>query len=112
MSATATTDDDSLSPADLMRVIAVCERFEAAWNGGRAERIEDLQDELSGPLRSRLFRELLALELELRRARGEQPGQDEYRARFPDRAGSISVVFQTSRHERAAMADIAFDAAP
>jgi serine/threonine protein kinase/tetratricopeptide (TPR) repeat protein len=93
MSSLAIPDDDLLSAADLEQVIAVCERFEEAWKVGRQHRIEDLQSVLAGSLRPRLFRELIALELELRLARGERPGQEEYRARFPDQAGTIGSVF-------------------
>ena len=60
---------------------------------GRQHRIEDLQGEVPGSLRPRLFRELIALELELRRARGERPGQEEYRVRFPDQAVTIGAIF-------------------
>ena len=93
MNGLATPNDDCLTPADLEQVIAVCEQFEEAWKQGRAHRIEDLQAEVPGPLRPRLFRELLALELELRQASGEHSGQDEYRVRFPELAGTISAVF-------------------
>ena len=41
MSPLSLTNDDSLSPDDLERVIEACERFEAAWNAGRPRRIED-----------------------------------------------------------------------
>ena len=58
--------DDRLSPDDLARVIAACDRFEADRNAGGPRRIED---ELAGaaddPIHARLFRELVALELEL-----------------------------------------------
>ena len=93
MSGLATPNDDSLSAADLEQVIAVCERFEKAWKVGRQHRIEDLQGEVPGSLRPRLFRELIAIELELRQARGERPGQEEYRVRFPDQAVAIGAIF-------------------
>src|SRR5262245_17070923 len=93
--------DDSLDASDLEQVIVVCERFETAWREGHATRIEDLRSELPERLRPRLFRELLALELELRLARGERPGLDEYRSRFPEHGGSIAVLFAALRHRRA-----------
>ncbi len=40
-----------------------------------------------------MFHELLALELELRRERGEDPGRDEYVAEFPDRAAVVATIF-------------------
>jgi hypothetical protein len=84
--------DDSLSPAELERVIAVCDRFEEAWNQGHAERIEDLQGEVPEPLRPRLLRELLALESELRQTRGERPGPDGSPAPRQDRAASLETI--------------------
>jgi eukaryotic-like serine/threonine-protein kinase len=93
MNGLATPNDDCLTPADLEQVIAVCEQFEEAWKQGRTHRIEDFQGEVPAPLRPRLFRELLALEVELRQARGEHSGQEEYRVRFPELAESISEVF-------------------
>jgi hypothetical protein len=93
---TTQDDDDSLSPADLERVIAACERFEAAWRSGRKGPIEDLQGEVPERARPRLFRELLALEIELRRAEGERPGPDEYRLRFPGRDESVAAAFATA----------------
>jgi serine/threonine protein kinase len=85
--------DDALSPDDLARVIAGCDRFEADWNAGRPRRIED---ELAGaadePIRARLFRELVALELELTHRDGRSPDPSAFFARFPDRADAVRQV--------------------
>jgi len=64
-------DDDAMPVADLERIVAVCDRFDKAWRDGQHRRIEDDILEQPEPLRPRLFRELPALELELRRERGE-----------------------------------------
>ena len=85
--------DDSLPPEDLARVIAVCDRFEAEWNGGRPPRIEDelaFADERS---HARLFRELLALEVELMRRDGRHADPEPYIARFPDQAAIVLDIF-------------------
>src|SRR5262245_40041567 len=86
--------DDSLSPDDLARVIAACDRFEADWNAGRPRRIED---ELAGAaddqIRARLFRELVALELELTRRDGRSLDPNAFFVRFPDRADAVRQVF-------------------
>jgi tetratricopeptide (TPR) repeat protein len=108
MSFLATHDDDPLSAADLEQVIAVCERYEEAWKLGRRHRIEDLQGELPGSLRPRLFRELIALELELRQARGERPGEEEYRARFPAQAATIGSIFAGAEGVRAWPSELSF----
>jgi tetratricopeptide (TPR) repeat protein len=104
MSSLATPNDDSLSPADLEQVIAVCERFEETWRAHRPHRIEDLLSEVPGPLRPRLLRELLALELELRHGSLERSGQEKYRSRFANRAKTIRLPFQ---HECSAETDVA-----
>ncbi len=85
--------DDSLSPDDLARVITACDRFEADWNAGRPRQIEDEIAAADNPVQSRLFRELLVLELELVRGDGRLADLDAYLARFPDRADTVREVF-------------------
>jgi len=85
--------DDSLPPDDLARVIAACDRFEADWNAGRPRQIEDEISIADKPVPSRLFRELLVLELELVRGDGRRADLDAYLARFPERADTVREVF-------------------
>src|SRR4051794_20264850 len=75
------------------RVNAACERFEVAWRDGLRPRIEDELDRAPEPDRPVLLTELLALELELRRDRGEQPTPREYHARFPGQVPVIDAAF-------------------
>jgi hypothetical protein len=70
-----------------------CEAFEAVWQAGRQPRIEDYLGATPEPERSKLLRELLALELEYRRARDEKPTPEEYRLRFPEHAEIITPLF-------------------
>jgi tRNA A-37 threonylcarbamoyl transferase component Bud32 len=86
--------DDSLPPASLARVIASCDRFEADWNAGRPRRIEDELAAAQEPVPGRLFRELLALEVELARRDGRPTELDAYLARFPDQANTVREVFE------------------
>ncbi|MCA9168828.1 MAG: serine/threonine-protein kinase, partial [Planctomycetales bacterium] len=60
-----------------------CERFEQAIHDGEPIRIETALAEIPSELQSRLFAELLEIELEWRFARGDNPLLDEYLARFP-----------------------------
>jgi WD40 repeat protein len=69
---------------ELERTDAVCDRFEAEWARGGRPRIEDLLDGEEGPARDRLLRELVLVEVECRRTRGEEPTPDEYLRRFPN----------------------------
>src|SRR5690242_6992922 len=68
-----------------LRVDAVCEQFEVAWQAGGGPRLEDYLRGAAEPDRRALLAELLRLEVEYRRRRGETPRPDEYRDRFPDR---------------------------
>jgi serine/threonine-protein kinase len=91
-------DGGKMPPAQLRRVIVACERYEGDWHAGRRPRIEQFLADDPGPDRPALLRELLALELELRRDAGEQPGPQEYRARFPEHGAAVADAFDmTSR---------------
>ncbi len=92
MSSPNLTSDDSLPPDEMVRVIDVCDRFEAEWKAGRRGRIEDELAAADEPIRSRLFRELLALECELERHDGRPADLDAYMARFSDRADQVGEV--------------------
>jgi hypothetical protein len=76
MSPHSDPDDDSqltsLDPADLERVIALCDRFEAAWKAGQPLPIETVLANQPEHLVPRLLCELLAIEAELRRRRGDR----------------------------------------
>ena len=82
-----------LPPTQAWRVDAVCQRFEAEWRAEREPRIEDFLPQADQPQRAALFRELLALELELRPDRGEGLDPREYRTRFPGHTAAIEAVF-------------------
>ena len=95
MSEEGTTEpiEETLSLDRARFVNDACERFEAAWEAGPRPRIEDFLPEGDVPERPVLLRELIALELELRRDLGERPEPPEYLGRFPDRPGVVSAVF-------------------
>jgi serine/threonine protein kinase len=86
--------DDSLARA--RRQHLACERFEAAWRNGEAPRIEEFLDAAESSDRHSLAAELLALEIELRRDRGETPAPADYRERFRalDLAVPIDSIFR------------------
>src|SRR6516162_7811545 len=91
-----------LPPTHAYCVDAACRRFESEWRGGGEPRIEDVLARADPAQRVALFRELLALEVELRRDRGERPDPCDYRARFPEHTAAIAAVFGP---ESAASAD-------
>lgn len=63
------------------RIDLTCRRFETAWKG--RPRIEDYLDGWPEPARSALLRELLRLEVQFRRRRGEVCKVEDYHSRFP-----------------------------
>jgi serine/threonine protein kinase len=72
----------------------VCDRFEDAWKDGQRPRIEEYLAEVPDPDRVLLFRELLALEIELRCNGSERPTLKEYARRFPEHDELIRAAFQ------------------
>jgi serine/threonine-protein kinase len=76
------------------RIDQVCLRFEAAWRAAPGDvRIEAFLDPTPEPERSALLRELVILELDLRRARGESPSEREYLERCPRHGDLIHALF-------------------
>jgi serine/threonine-protein kinase len=61
-----------------------CDDFEKAWRAGGRPRIEDYVAGVPAADQPTARRELLALEIELRKAAGELPRTTEYRDRFPE----------------------------
>lgn len=74
--------DTSCSVA--LKIDQICDEFEAGWRAGRATSIEAFVASLKEPDSETLIRELIPLEIECRRRRGESPDLTEYQRRFPD----------------------------
>jgi serine/threonine protein kinase/WD40 repeat protein len=85
-------DFAGLPPTQAWRVDAVCRRFEAKWRDGHDPRVDDFLAEADPPERAALLRELLALELELRRGHGERPSLSDYVARYPALADQVRAL--------------------
>jgi serine/threonine-protein kinase len=62
----------------------VCDRFEVAWRAGTPPRLEDFLTAAGPQVQAAFLRELVLLDVFHRRRRGEQPGPEHYRDRFPD----------------------------
>jgi serine/threonine protein kinase len=78
------------------RVDAACDRFENAWKDGPRPGIEEYLAEVPEPDRIPLFRELLAVEIELRCNGGERPTPEEYQHRFREHSELIRAAFANS----------------
>jgi serine/threonine-protein kinase len=84
MNSPSQPDQDALSPSLMQRVDQVCDQFEAAWRNGPRPRIEDYLANTQGPDRLAVLRELILLEIDYRRMRGETCRPQDYHARFPE----------------------------
>ena len=74
---------EDLAPELVERLDNTCDRFEAEWKAGRRPRIKDHLSDAAETERATWLRELLALELDWRRRRGERPTTREYLDRVP-----------------------------
>ncbi len=72
--------------ADFIQIDAACDRFEAAYQAGESPDLAAYLAEVPAGARVPLFRNLLSLDIEYRRRRGEHPDLKSYRERFPDLA--------------------------
>ncbi len=75
------------------RLDPICDRFEEDWLAGRRPQLEQYLDWVPQADRSALLRELLALELDYRRHRGEHAEIEEYCQRFPGCDDIIEAAF-------------------
>ncbi len=81
---------DGLDVTVFEQIIAACERFEEAFRGGLAPRIEDYLGAAGGGVRTRLFLELVIAEQDLLRQAGSAgPTTDELCRRFPEFSAAI-----------------------
>lgn len=82
-----------LTDEQLDRIDAACSDLEESWKRGESISIEQQLAEADPAVRSLMLRELLAAEIELRRACGELPHPAEYQSRFPDHVEQIQQAF-------------------
>jgi serine/threonine protein kinase/tetratricopeptide (TPR) repeat protein len=81
-------------PIDDRRTIdEVCDRFEVAWRSEGHPELALFLNEVPEHSRRRLFRELLALDVDYRTARGESPDPAAYLAEFPEFVDLVDAAF-------------------
>ena len=91
------TDDGSL--AMRYRVERICDQFEQGWKTSKRPRIEDFVADCTEPELSARLRELISLEIALRREMlHEDPQLEEYSSRFPNHTSILSDVLSVTRH--------------
>src|SRR5262249_1256531 len=90
---------ESLPQTSQVEIDQRCDEFEAAWRAGRNPRIEEFLGTETGPVRTELFREVLKLEIGMRRDAGERPTPNDYLERFPADAEVLDAEFSTASVE-------------
>ena len=87
---------------ELQQIDAVCDRFEKAWLSEQRPDLAEFVVAVPARLKAFLFRDLLSLELDYRRQRGELPDCTSYCKRFPEFDGVVAAAFES--HSLAAIA--------
>lgn len=86
--------------AALERIDDYCAEFERRWQSAEPQTIESIiSGEMSEDERDLLFSELLALEIDYRRRKGESPTEDEYAGRFPNDIQIIRDALGSEKEE-------------
>lgn len=84
--------------ADLERIDDICAEFERQWQSDQSPDIEAiLNRNISGEARDVLLAELIVLDVDYRRRRGEAPTKQDYLNRFPDRSQAIHDAFDDGK---------------
>src|SRR5262245_4612738 len=105
-------DRSTLPVTEAEELDRACDQFEAAWRAGQSPRLEGHLEGVPAPSRAAWLAELLAVELDWRRRRGERPTAAEYLRRFPDRAAAVAVAFGADRSIAPSGHSTEVDAAP
>src|SRR5687768_2667816 len=71
----------------------LCTRFEAAWRNEENPSLETYLGEVPPEQQAAVLTELLALDLEYRRHRGESPEPQTFTSRFPHLGSVVQEVF-------------------
>lgn len=81
--------------ATLEQIDDRCAEFERAWQAGEPFSIESVLDAgVPDDHRDVLFAELIVLEIDYRRRRGETPSKEEYLPRFPTHSAEVHAAFE------------------
>jgi serine/threonine protein kinase len=80
-------------------IVDVADQFESAWRWGLHPRIEAFLDKGPPAYRAELLQELLRIELQLRREKGEYPRATEYAGRFPLDRERVDAAFSNRPDE-------------
>src|SRR5262245_15876361 len=82
--------------ASAQHLDGLCRRFELGLGERDPSRLEDYLEGVTGPERTALLTELLALELEYRRKQGEEPKVNDYLNRFSTDRELVAHVWESA----------------
>ena len=92
-----------LTIAALERIDDLCAEFEKKWQANEPLSIESIAAEESDPIeREALLAELIVLDVDYRRRRGDTPTEQEYVDRFPDDISVIHDAFNATVEKKGA----------
>src|SRR4051812_29050845 len=83
----------SILTAPFEQVVSLCKAFSGEQDAGSKPSLESYLAQVSDDAQPMLLRNLLAVDIDNRRAAGEQPRVEEYLERFPQFATLIRNVF-------------------
>src|SRR5205085_7740984 len=89
-------DESVVRDADAAHIDALTDEFERALKAGPTPHIEDYLCRIGPDLRPMALRELLKVEVELRRGRHESINEQEYNERFPDFQATVAEICHQS----------------
>src|SRR3990172_3670171 len=96
----------SLSPSEVVQLDQICDAFERDWRANKQPKIEDFLCNIAAELCDDLLRELIAVEVELRRECGQRVSEQEYVDRFPGQQEVVRRAFElTPRHSSSQLLD-------
>ena len=79
---------------------AICSDFDARWRNGESPQLEEFLKRRELAATESLLCELLKIELEYRRKRGDTPTSDEYQKRFAEHRRQVADLFVESEDTR------------
>lgn len=88
-------DWEQLSTQEMSRLDQLCDRFEAAFASSSRIAIESFTADLDEQSKRCVLPELILIEWQMRRSKGEAIDADDYKRRFPD----YSTQIETAKHE-------------
>lgn len=101
MKSRPTLDGLAVPVTAFIQIDAACDRFESECRAGRSPDLASYLADVPEKAREPLFRNLLNLDFEYRRLRGERPDAQRYREQFPELSEVVDSVFRSLTEQSA-----------